>query len=244
MTLLAILLACAAGGLLSVVLAALIGFGALRHRADAWLAFAVGALAVAALLGMIPEALERGLSPDALGAWLLLGLGLFFLLEKFARRMPRGNTSLHAAVPMIVLGDGVHNFVDGVLIAAAFLADPHLGIATALAVTLHEIPQELGDFMVLVAAGLSRRRALALNLLSGLATVAGGLAGYFILDEARAALPVVLVLAAASFLYIAASSLIPVLHKQVGLRAVLAQSVLMAAGGSAVFIGHTFSHAH
>lgn len=227
-----------------MVLAALIAFGKLRHHAEAWLAFAVGSLVAAALLGMIPEALEGGLAPDALGAWLLLGLWLFFLLEKYARRGQQRDTPLPAAVPMVILGDGLHNFVDGVLIAAAYLADPHLGIATALAVTLHEIPQELGDFMVLLAAGLSRSRALVLNLLSGFATLAGGLAGYLVLDGARAALPAVLTVAAASFLYIAISNLIPLLHGRIGLRAGLAQSILMAIGGSAVFLGHAFSHAH
>lgn len=244
MTLGLILLACAAGGLLSVLLAALLAWGVLRPRLDTWLAFAVGALAAAALLGMLPEALERGLDPHALGATLAAGLGAFFLLDKFVRGRHPHDAPLRAAVPAILLGDGLHNFVDGMLIAAAFLADPHLGLVTAVAVALHEIPQELGDFSVLVAAGLSKRRALALNALSGLATVAGGLVGYAVLDSVQAALPFVLALAASSFLYIAAASLVPVLHTRRGLHASAWQSALILAGASAVFFGHKVGHAH
>lgn len=244
MTLTFILLASAAGGLLSVLLAALVAWGLVKPRLDTWLAFAVGALSAAALLGMIPEALERGLPPDALGAWLAVGLAVFFLLDKLARIHHTHDAPLRAVVPAIVLGDGLHNFVDGVLIAAAFLADPHLGIATTVAVALNEIPQELGDFAVLVAAGLSKRRALLLNLISGLATLAGGVTGYLLLDAAQAALPIVLALAAASFLYIALSSLIPVLQTRAGLPASLRQGVLILAGGSAVFLGHAINHAH
>lgn len=244
MTLSFIVLASAAGGLVSVLLAALLAWGLVKPRLDTWLAFASGALLAAALLGMLPEALERGLAPDALGAWLAVGFAAFFLLDKFARAQHAHDTPLRAIVPAIVLGDGLHNFVDGVLIAAAFLADPHLGLATTVAVALHEIPQELGDFAVLVAAGLSKRRALLLNLASGLATVAGGLAGYVLLESAQAALPVVLVLAAASFLYIALASLTPVLQTRLSLRAGLWQAALMAAGGGAVFLGQVSGHAH
>lgn len=244
MTLTLILLASAAGGLLSVLLAAGMAWGWVKPRPETWLAFAVGALTAAALLGMIPEALERGLDAHQLGGWLAIGLGAFFLLDKLARARHTHDGPLRAVVPAIVLGDGLHNFVDGVLIAAAFLADPHLGFATAVAVALHEIPQELGDFAVLVAAGLSKRRALLLNLASGLATVAGGATGYLLLDSAQAVLPVVLTLTAASFLYIAIASLVPVLHTRHGLAASAWQGALMLAGGSAVFFGHALGHAH
>lgn len=244
MTLVFILAASAVGGLLSVLLAALVAWGLVKPRLDTWLAFAVGALLAAALLGMMPEALARGLSPQALGGWIAAGLGGFFLLDKFARGRHAHDGPLRAVVPAIVLGDGLHNFVDGVLIAAAFLADPHLGLATTVAVALHEIPQELGDFAVLVAAGLSKSRALLLNLLSGLATVAGGLAGYWLLDSAQAALPVVLALAAASFLYIAIANLVPVLQTRHGLQAGLWQGALVVAGGGAVLLGHAARHAH
>lgn len=244
MTLTLILLACAAGGLVSVLLAALLAWGVLKPRIDTWLAFAVGALAAAALLGMVPAALEYGIDPHTLGTTLALGFGAFFLLDKFTRSLHRHEAPLRAVVPTILLGDGLHNFVDGVLIAGAFLVDSHLGMMTTLAVALHEIPQELGDFTVLVAAGLSKPGALVLNLASGLTTVAGGALGYFVLDAAEAALPVVLALAAASFLYIAIGSLVPVLHTRHGLRASVWQGTLILTGGSVVFLGHAVSHAH
>lgn len=244
MTLALILLASAAGGLVSVLLAALLAWGIVKPRFDTWLAFAVGALLAAALFGMIPEALERGLDPQALGIWLAVGLGAFFLLDKLARARYTHDGPLRAAVPAVVLGDGLHNFADGVLIAAAFLADPHLGVATAVAVALHEIPQEMGDFTVLVAAGLSKRRALMLNLASGAATVAGGLAGYLLLDSAQAALTGVLPLAAASFLYIAIASLVPMLHTRHGLAASVWQGALMLVGGGAVTLSQAIGHAH
>jgi len=244
MTLTYILLACAAGGLLSVLLAALVAWGILRPRLDTWLAFAVGALLAAALFGMVPKALEHGIDPHTLGAALAAGLAAFFLLDKIARARHAHDAPLRAVVPAIVLGDGLHNFVDGVLIAAAFLVDPALGLVTAMAVAMHEIPQELGDFAVLVAAGLSKQRALALNLLSGLATVVGGLVGYYLLATAQAALPVVLGVAAASFVYIAIAGLVPVLQARPGLRAGVWQGALILAGGGAVFLGHAMGHAH
>ena len=114
---------------------------------------------------------------------------------------------------MITLGDGLHNFVDGMLIAAAFLHDPALGIATTTAVVAHEIPQEIGDFMVLLAAGYSRRRALLLNTVSSLASVVGGVVGYVVLQGVQGIIPYLLALAAASFIYIAVADLVPVLQK-------------------------------
>lgn len=130
----------------------------------------------------------------------------------------------------------------GVLIAAAFLADPVLGWTTAAAVLLHEVPQELGDFAVLIAAGLTRRRALLLNSLSGLAMVAGGVLGYLVLEGARAALPAVIALAAASFIYIAAADLVPHLQRERSRSAAPIQAALIAAGALAVSIGHWIPH--
>lgn len=249
MTLLAILLATLAGGLLSVLLAGSLALTVLRRHADHLVSFAVGALLAAAFLGMLPHAQEAGLSPGQTGGWVLIGLLAFFLLEKAAlwrhnHGEGAGNCALKATVPMVVIGDGLHNFVDGVAIAAAFLADTHLGIATAAAILLHEIPQELADFMVLLAAGLDRRRALLLNLLSGTSMIAGGVLGYFLLGDAQSALPVVLALAAASFIYIAISDLVPHLQRQYGLRNGLAQVLLIGMGASALLLGGMLSHAH
>lgn len=249
MTLALILLDTLVSGPVSVLLTASLALTLLRRYADLMVSFAVGALLTAAFVGMLPHALESGLPAEQVGGWVLAGLLGFFLLEKSMlwRHSHGGDTharGLKATVPMVVIGDGLHNFVDGVVIAAAFMVDTHLGIATAAAILLHEIPQELADFMVLLAVGLSRRRALMLNLLSGAATVAGGVLGYFMLGNARPLLPVVLALAAASFIYIAVSDLVPHLQRQSGLRASALQLLLIATGGITVLLGHVMTHAH
>ncbi len=260
MTLVLILLATITGGVLSVLLAASLALTTLQRYASLLVSFAVGAMLAAAFLGMIPEALAAGLPSAQLGGWILVGLFGFFLLEKAALwRHHHQSTSHHSAlhqsalrqpalqstVPVIVLGDGLHNFVDGVLIAAAFLTDPALGLTTAIAVILHEIPQEIGDFMVLLAAGLTRRRALLLNALSGLAMVAGGVAGYLMLETFQAMIPVALAIAAASFIYIAVADLIPHLHRQTGAQSAFSQAALMGAGSAAILSSQLFlPHIH
>lgn len=249
MTLFYILLATLAGGLVSVLLAGSLALTVLQRHADLLVSFAVGTLLGAAFLGMIPHAQEAGLSTHQTGAWVLIGLLVFFLLEKSTlwRHSHCDDThacALKATVPMVVIGDGLHNFVDGVAIAAAFMLDTHLGIVTAAAILLHEIPQELADFMVLLAAGLSRGRALLLNLLSGVAMMAGGVIGYFLLGDARQVLPIVLALAAASFIYIAVSDLVPHLQRQSGLRSSAWQLLLIGVGVGAMLLGDIAGHAH
>jgi len=147
-----------------------------------------------------------------------------------------------AAGYLIVIGDGVHNFVDGVLIAAAFLTDLHLGIVTAVAVAAHEIPQEVGDFAILLHSGFSRTKALFYNVLSSLTTVIGGVLAYFSLGLAQAALPYVLAVAASSFIYIAVADLIPGLHKRLEPLVTLQQVVLIAAGVSLIYFTHAVLH--
>lgn len=186
---------------------------------------AVGALLAAAFLDLLPEAFRRSADATGLFATVLIGIVAFFLLEKLALWRHHHAHGANAAKPperaalLILVGDGVHNFVDGVLIAAAFLTDTSLGIVTTLAVIAHEIPQEVGDFMLLLNAGLSRTRALLLNLVASLTAVAGGLAGYLLFDAATAALPYVLALAAASFIYVAVADLIPVIENEFGAAA-------------------------
>ncbi len=131
---------------------------------------------------------------------------------------------------MILVGDTFHNFVDGVLIAAAFMADVQLGIVTALAIIAHEIPQEVGDFLILLHSGYSKTRALVFNLLTSAATLVGGLLAYFALQSMQNLIPVFLGLAAASMIYVAVADLIPGLHKRIGLAATLEQAGLIAAG--------------
>lgn len=252
MTLLAILAATLLGGLASVLLAASVALAWLPRLAERLLAFAVGILLAFALLRLAPEAVHLGLAPEAVGQGLLAGILVFFLLEKailwrHAHPAPIGHApSLGpASVPLIVLGDGLHNFADGVLIAAAFLVDAQLGWATTAAVLAHELPQELGDFAVLLAAGCSRARALAFNALSGLGMVLGGLAGYLVLGASRAALPWALTFAAASFLYLAVADLLPALNRRRAPGEVRLQVLLLATGvGVVTLLDHLLPHSH
>jgi len=144
---------------------------------------------------------------------------------------------------MILVGDTFHNTVDGVLIAAAFMEDVRLGIVTALAMIAHEIPQEVGDFVILLHSGYSKGRALAFNLLSSLATLVGALLAYAALGQAQSAVPVLLALAAASMIYVAVADLIPGLHKRTEIRATVQQVLLIAAGiGTIVLTDRIVDH--
>jgi zinc and cadmium transporter len=142
------------------------------------------------------------------------------------------------AAPLILFGDAFHNFVDGVVIAAAFLTAIPLGVATALAVIAHEIPQEVGDFGILLDSGYGRGKALLLNTLSSLATLPGGVAAYLWLDRVRVAVPFILAVSAASFIYIATADLIPALHRQVVAGASLRQLALLLAGIATIAVFH------
>lgn len=241
MILLFILMATMAGGVISVLLAATVALSFLARFADKMVAFAVGVLLAFALTDILPEAVHQGLGITQAGWILLAGLSGFFILEKLAlwrhdHATAQGQATDQPQVAMIVIGDAMHNFVDGVLIAAAFLTDTSLGWATAVAVTAHEIPQEISDFMVLLGAGVSKSRALALNALSGAAMMLGGLAGWLALDHAQQSIPTILVLAAASFIYIAVADLVPELHRRRSLRDGATQLALMSAGvGVAIF---------
>jgi zinc and cadmium transporter len=140
---------------------------------------------------------------------------------------------------MILVGDGLHNFTDGILIAAAFLANPNLGIVTGLAIIAHEIPQEIGDFIVLLNAGFTRRRAYGYNLICSLMAVAGGLLGYATLERASDWIPYVLVVASSGFIYIAVSDLMPQMQRRATLRETIPQVILIAVGVAAVvFLTH------
>lgn len=216
MTLIWIVLASLLGGVLSVLLAALIASPWLERWLAPAVSYAVGTLLGAAFLGLIPEAHAAGLEVEMLSALLLGGILLFFMLERAA--LWRHDHDTHDAHPhpaglLIVAGDALHNFVDGILIAAAFLADTHLGIITTLAIVTHEIPQEIGDFMILIQAGYTRSRALMLNLAASLASLVGAVGGYLLLSQLQAIVPYVLALSAASFIYIAVADLVPQLHR-------------------------------
>lgn len=207
---------------------------AMRNRLLPYLlSYATGTLLGAAFLGMLPTSLENA-PALAISATVLAGLVAFFILEKLViwRHCHDGECEAHGHLggSLILLGDAFHNFVDGVVIAAAFLTSVPLGIATALAVIAHEIPQELGDFAILLHSGLSKARAFTYNLISSLTTLPGVIIGWFWLAEMRQAIPFVLAISAASFIYIAVADLVPSLHRHTGMKSSLAQVILILAG--------------
>ncbi len=255
-TLATILLFTAGSGALSALIAG--GFLLLpAARRNALLphlvSFATGALLGAALLALLPHALESGGGTHGIGIALAGGIIAFFVLEKMVLWRhchvdaceAHGPTDLHrakASATLILWGDAFHNILDGVLIAAAFLTDRHLGIVTTIAVFAHEIPQEVGDLAVLLNGGMSRRRALVLNVAVSLASVAGAAIAWFLLARALEWLPYALAIAAASFLYVAVADLIPGLHRRVDARTSVQQVLLIALGILVTGFSHGFAH--
>ena len=219
---------------MSVLLAATVAYTLLAGWVPRMVSYSVGILLGVTFLHLLPEAFYAADEPQVLFGVVLAGILAFFLLEKAAlwrhSHDHDGHGEHRSSGLLILAGDGFHNFVDGVLIAAAFLADFRLGLTTTLAVMMHEVPQEVGDFMVLLHAGYRRSRALALNLAVSLASVAGGVLGYLILDYAQTLVQYALALAAACFIYIAIADLIPHLHRQNRRDELWWQIVLIAAG--------------
>jgi zinc and cadmium transporter len=270
-----IITATAVGGALSALAASLFLIIP-EHKRGQWVphlvSFAIGALLAAALLDLLPEAIETAGVARAgeVGLTLLIGLMIFFVLEKLVLwrhchhddceahtvdeplKLQKFQPLGHARVPhhvhnlvlvqpqdshhhaasgwMSLFGDGFHNLLDGILIAAAFMTDVHLGIVTSLAVIVHEIPQEVGDLAILLHGGMRRGKALWLNLAASLTSVIGGVVAYFALGTAMAVLPYAITLAAASFIYIAVADLIPGLHKRVDAKAGVQQFALISLG--------------
>lgn len=210
-----------------------------RTKLIPWLvSYAVGALLGASMLDILPKTLEQ-LPPREVFPVLLLGILLFFVLEKLVlwRHCHTHDCEVHdGAVLPVVVGDGFHNFVDGAVIAAAAMTSLPLGITTAVAVTAHEIPQEVGDFAILLHAGYSRGKALMLNVLSALASIAGAIAAFVAFDRIPALLPYFLALSAASFLYVAMADLIPGLHRGRTDAHSLRQVLLIGAGVATAFV--------
>ncbi len=210
-----------------------------RSRLIPWLvSYAVGALLGASMLALLPETLDS-LPASTVFATLLLGILLFFVLEKLVlwRHCHTHDCEVHdGAVLPVVVGDAFHNFVDGAVIAAAVITSVPLGISTAVAVAAHEIPQEVGDFAILLHAGYSRRQALMLNVLSAAASALGAVAAFVAFDVLPNMLPYFLVLAAASFLYVAMADLIPGLHRGRTDASSMRQIVLIAAGVATMLV--------
>jgi zinc and cadmium transporter len=261
-----IILFTAVGGIASAAFAGLfllVPDAAGRRLLPHFISYATGALLGAALLALLPEAME-GVGPQgahAIGAALLVGLGVFFVIEKLvlwwhthgnghghAHGHDHGHHDGHdhgraaASGVLVIIGDSVHNALDGVLIAAAFLTSFPLGLVTTFAVAAHEIPHRVGDFAILVHSGMSRGRALVMNMATGLTSIIGGVAAYFGLQRAIGALPYALALAAAGFLYIAVAGLIPGLHRRADPRTSLAQVILMGLGVGTIAWAESLAH--
>lgn len=249
-----------AGGALSVIAAAAFAFKAKAHWVSLLVSYAIGALLGASFLEVLPHAITASGDASTTTATVLGGILAFFVMEKLvlwrhchfescegheplAATHGHGHAHNHGSDQgrsglLILVGDTFHNFVDGVLIAAAFMEDVRLGIVTALAMIAHEIPQEVGDFMILLHSGYSKRRALAFNLLSSLATLVGALLAYVALGQVQSAVPVLLALAAASMIYVAVADLIPGLHKRTEIRATVQQVLLIGAGIGTIVLTH------
>lgn len=251
----------ALGGLLSVLFAGiflLLPDGPRARVLPHLVSFATGTLLGAALLALLPHAMETAGADGAHGVGLALaaGIGVFFVLEKlvlwrhshseeYADHGAHHHHHEHreqASAMLVLVGDAIHNALDGVLIAAAFLTDVRLGIVTSVAVMAHEIPQEVGDFAVLLHSGMSRARALFLNLATSLTSVIGGLIAYFALGSAMELLPYAIAVAAACFLYVAVADLIPGLHRRVSPRESVAQVVLITLGIAAIAFAEAHAH--
>jgi zinc and cadmium transporter len=242
--LISIILATTLAGVVSISAAAVFSFTLLSKVVERMVSLSVGLMLATSLLHALPEAFDSTASPRSLFATLLAGLLAFFVLEKLAimrhshhhehdgHHHHHGHDKSEAGKAgwMILVGDGMHNFTDGILIAAAFLADPKLGLVTGLAIIAHEIPQEIGDFIVLLNAGFSRTRAYVYNLLCSLLSIAGGLLGYYFLDRASSLIPYVLVFASSGFIYIAVSDLMPQMQRRATLRESVPQVLLIATG--------------
>jgi zinc and cadmium transporter len=244
-----------------------------RRLLPHFISYATGALLGAALLALLPEAIAGVGSggAHAIGVALLVGLGIFFVIEKLVlwwhthanghehnHALEHGDAHDHghaaghdhhhdhrrdaASGVLVIIGDSVHNALDGVLIAAAFLTNFPLGLVTTFAVAAHEIPHRVGDFAILVHSGMSRGRALVMNMATGLTSIIGGIAAYFGLQRAVGALPYALALAAAGFLYIAVAGLIPALHRRADPRTSLAQVILMGLGVVTIAWAESLAH--
>jgi zinc and cadmium transporter len=238
-----------AGGVLSVMCAAVFALNShLQRYLGAMVSYAIGALLGTVFLDILPEAIKLTSNVSILSGTVLFGILLFFVLEKLVlwRHCHHEHCEAHELLAkehghdhgrsglMITVGDTFHNFVDGIIIAAAFLTDIHLGIVTSLAIIAHEIPQEVGDFAILLHSGYSKTRAFQLNLISSFASIAGGVLGYFILQTMQSWIPSLLALAAASMIYIAVADLIPGLHKRAQLRDTVQQIGLIVLGVATV----------
>ncbi len=239
------------GGVLSVLAAAAFALRARPAQVSMLISYAIGTLLGAAFLEILPHAFELSPSAERVSATVLIGILLFFVLEKLMlwRHRHEGpdeaqhDHSDHGRIAtMVIVGDTFHNCVDGVIIAGAFLVSVELGIITALAIITHEVPQEVGDFLVLLHSGYSKLQAFVFNILSSVAMFIGGVLAYYGLQTVHQWVPLLLGIAAASMIYVSVADLIPGLHQRRELGATLQQVLLIAAGIATIWVVGNLAH--
>ncbi len=264
MTLLAILLGTFAAGVGSVLVAALLTYGVLARFTQHLLSLAAGALLATAFMHLLPEAINSSAGAQELFAVLLGALIFFFLLDK-AELYHHGHEHSHdhghghaehdhghhhhadakrSGGWAVLVGDSVHCFGDGILIASAFIADFRLGLVASLAVLAHEVPHHMGDLVVLRKSESSANPALFKLCMAGGVTVLGGLLGYFLVAQLESLLPYMLVIASGSFIYVALADLIPQLQKRLSLKETAAQVAWLAVGILLVTVVSGLAHSH
>ncbi|MBI5731854.1 MAG: ZIP family metal transporter [Candidatus Magasanikbacteria bacterium] len=209
-----------------------------RHRSRMILlvSFAAGSMIAVSFLDLLPEAVAAHGNLNLMIKFLMLGFILFLLMEKamIYYHCHEENCRLHSSVKLVMLGDSLHNFLDGVAVAASFVAGPTIGFLTTLAIIIHEIPQEIGDFGVLLHAGFSRKRALLFNIISGFTAILGGVLAYFALNRLSFLMPYFLALTAGGFIYVAAADLLPETHHDLTTRREIFLHSLLVIMGMAI----------
>ena len=252
MNLLIIIAVCFFGSLLSLTLAFLFSKLKMVNYADYFVSFAVGTLLGAAFLEIIPHAYELSRDLHQISLIVLVGILVFFILEKLLvwRHCHGSHCENHSPVvnhdvkkgSILIIGDCFHNFIDGILIASAFIVDINLGLITALAIIVHEIPQEISNFSILINSGYSLSRTLLMNVVTGCAMILGAILAYFVLNDLEFLIPIILAFAASSMIYVAISDLIPSLHKKVEIKQTFQQTFSIFLGVLIIYFLHSLIH--
>ena len=252
MNLLIIIAVCFFGSLLSLTLAFLFSKLKMVNYADYFVSFAVGTLLGAAFLEIIPHAYELSRDLHQISLFVLVGILVFFILEKLLvwRHCHGSHCENHSPVvnhdvkkgSILIIGDCFHNFIDGILIASAFIVDINLGLITALAIIVHEIPQEISNFSILINSGYSLSRTLLMNVITGFAMIIGAILAYFVLNDLEFLIPIILAFAASSMIYVAISDLIPSLHKKVEIKQTFQQTFSIFLGVLIIYFLHSLIH--
>jgi len=252
MNLLIIIAVCFFGSLLSLMLAILFSKLKMVNYADYFVSFAVGTLLGAAFLEIIPHAYELSRDLHQISFIVLIGILVFFILEKLLvwRHCHGSHCENHSPVvnhdvkkgSILIIGDCFHNFIDGILIASAFIVDINLGLITALAIIVHEIPQEISNFSILINSGYSLSRTLLMNVITGFAMIIGAILAYFVLNDLEFLIPIILAFAASSMIYVAISDLIPSLHKKVEIKQTFQQTFSIFLGVLIIYFLHSLIH--